>query len=449
MCSSPTPPCATGTSRCSPPACATHDIANIAGVYARALPQLLSLECWGGATFDVAMRFLTEDPWERLSLVREAAPNILLQMLLRGANGVGYTNYPDNVVRHFVAQAASGGIDLFRVFDCLNWVDNMRVAMDAIVEEGKLCEAAICYTGNILDPDRAKYDLNYYNQPGEGTGGAGAHNHRHQRTWRPAQARRGTRALQGAARGDRFAAALPHPTTPPASRPPRCWPPSRPMSMRWTRPWTPFPVTPRSLALARWSRPSAAPSATPASIPNESAKSRSTGNPCATSTPAFESDLKGPASEVYLHEMPGGQFTNPQGSGAFARPGNPLAHRWRDLSRRQHDVRRHRQGHPLLQGSRRHGADEVSQDLTVADVVNPAKDIAFPDSVISMLRRDLRPVAGRLAGGAAEEGAEREKEPITVRPGSLLADADLDAGRAELKEKLGRDASENTNSPPG
>ncbi|TIT57205.1 MAG: pyruvate carboxylase, partial [Mesorhizobium sp.] len=85
----------------------THDIAGIAGTYARALPQLLSLECWGGATFDVAMRFLTEDPWERLSLVREAAPNLLLQMLLRGANGVGYTNYPDNVVQHFVKQAAA------------------------------------------------------------------------------------------------------------------------------------------------------------------------------------------------------------------------------------------------------------------------------------------------------------------------------------------------------
>ncbi len=109
----------------------------IAGAYARALPELLSLECWGGATFDVAMRFLTEDPWERLSLVREAAPNILLQMLLRGANGVGYTNYPDNVVQHFVKQAAAGGIDLFRVFDCLNWVENMRVSMDAVVARGQ------------------------------------------------------------------------------------------------------------------------------------------------------------------------------------------------------------------------------------------------------------------------------------------------------------------------
>src|SRR5690606_27370357 len=153
----------------------TFDIARIAGTYARALPQLFSLECWGGATFDVAMRFLTEDPWERLAKVREGAPNLLLQMLLRGANGVGYANYPDNVVRHFVHEAARGGIDLFRVFDCLNWVENMRVAMDAIGETGKLCEAAICYTGDLLDPTRPKYALDYYLGLARELEAAGAH----------------------------------------------------------------------------------------------------------------------------------------------------------------------------------------------------------------------------------------------------------------------------------
>ncbi|MEJ2117602.1 MAG: pyruvate carboxylase, partial [Alphaproteobacteria bacterium] len=106
----------------------TYDIVASADAYATGLPQLFSLECWGGATFDVAMRFLSEDPWERLTALRERAPNILLQMLLRGANGVGYTNYPDNVVRFFVDQAAKAGMDVFRIFDCLNWVENMRVA---------------------------------------------------------------------------------------------------------------------------------------------------------------------------------------------------------------------------------------------------------------------------------------------------------------------------------
>ncbi|MBU2486643.1 MAG: pyruvate carboxylase, partial [Alphaproteobacteria bacterium] len=153
----------------------THDIAAVAGAYARALPDLLSLECWGGATFDVSMRFLTEDPWERLELVRQGAPNLLLQMLLRGANGVGYKNYPDNVVRHFVRQAAQGGIDLFRVFDCLNWVENMRVSMDAVCEESKLCEATICYTGDILNSARPKYDLKYYTALAAELEKAGAH----------------------------------------------------------------------------------------------------------------------------------------------------------------------------------------------------------------------------------------------------------------------------------
>ncbi|HEU0197285.1 MAG TPA: pyruvate carboxylase, partial [Nevskiaceae bacterium] len=151
------------------------DMLRIAPSYAQRLPELLSLECWGGATFDVSMRFLTEDPWERLAKIREAAPNILLQMLLRGANGVGYTNYPDNVVQHFVRRAAIGGIDLFRVFDCLNWVENMRVAMDAVGAEGKLIEAAICYTGDILDPARAKYNLKYYTGLATELERAGAH----------------------------------------------------------------------------------------------------------------------------------------------------------------------------------------------------------------------------------------------------------------------------------
>ncbi|MGY3387514.1 pyruvate carboxylase [Bradyrhizobium sp. USDA 3311] len=140
----------------------TKDIVSVAPAYAAGLPQLLSVECWGGATFDVAMRFLAEDPWERLTDLRSRLPNILTQMLIRGANGVGYTNYPDNVVRHFVREAAKAGMDLFRIFDCLNWVENMRVAIDAVVESGKLAEGAICYTGDILDPSRTKYALQYY-----------------------------------------------------------------------------------------------------------------------------------------------------------------------------------------------------------------------------------------------------------------------------------------------
>lgn len=126
------------------------------------LADAFSLECWGGATFDVAYRFLHESPWERLDLIREKAPNLLLQMLLRGANAVGYTNYPDNVIREFVKEAAHSGVDVFRVFDSLNWIPGMEVAMDEVLNQGKICQATICYTGDILDPSRDRYTLDYY-----------------------------------------------------------------------------------------------------------------------------------------------------------------------------------------------------------------------------------------------------------------------------------------------
>ena len=140
----------------------TYDLLQISESYANAASQLFSLEMWGGATFDTSMRFLKESPWARLTDMRERVPNILFQMLLRASNAVGYTNYPDNVVQAFVKEAADAGIDVFRVFDALNWVPNMRVAMDAVIASGAICEASVCYSGDILDPKRTKYDLKYY-----------------------------------------------------------------------------------------------------------------------------------------------------------------------------------------------------------------------------------------------------------------------------------------------
>ena len=140
----------------------TYDLLATADAVAQRLPNLFSLEMWGGATFDTAMRFLHEDPWHRLRILREHVPNICFQMLLRGANAVGYTSYPDNVIIEFVREAHAQGIDIFRIFDSLNSIDNMRVAIDAAVQTGAVCEAAICYTGDILDKRRAKYSLKYY-----------------------------------------------------------------------------------------------------------------------------------------------------------------------------------------------------------------------------------------------------------------------------------------------
>ncbi len=418
----------------------THDIAAIAGVYARALPELLSLECWGGATFDVAMRFLTEDPWERLTRVREAAPNILLQMLLRGANGVGYTNYPDNVVRYFVRQAAAGGIDLFRVFDCLNWVENMRVAMDAVREEGKLCEAAICYTGDILDPDRAKYDLNYYVALTKELEAAGAH----------------IIAVKDMAGLLKPAAAK--------------------VLFKALREATGLPIhfhTHDTSGIAAATVLAAVEAGVDAVDAAMDALSGNTSQPCLGSIVealrgdardpgldpdwirrisfyweavrnqyvAFESDLKGPASEVYLHEMPGGQFTNLKEQARSL----GLETRWHEVARTYHDANLMFGDIVKVTPSSKVVGDMalmmVSQDLTVADVENPARDISFPDSVVSMLRGDL----GQSPGGwpeALQKKALKGETPITVRPGSLLAPADLDKDRNGIEEKLERKLSD-------
>ncbi|WP_112795935.1 pyruvate carboxylase [Rhizobium sp. SYY.PMSO] len=414
----------------------TYDIASIAGTYARALPQLLSLECWGGATFDVSMRFLTEDPWERLSLIREAAPNLLLQMLLRGANGVGYTNYPDNVVKYFVRQAAKGGVDLFRVFDCLNWVENMRVSMDAVAEENKLCEAAICYTGDILNSARPKYDLKYYTDLAVELEKAGAH----------------IIALKDMAGLLKPAAAK--------------------VLFKALREATGLPIhfhTHDTSGIAAATVLAAVDAGVDAVDAAMDALSGNTSQPCLGSIvealkgserdpgldpewirrisfyweavrhqyAAFESDLKGPASEVYLHEMPGGQFTNLKEQARSL----GLETRWHQVAQAYADANQMFGDIVKVTPSSKVVGDMalmmVSQDLTVADVENPAKDIAFPDSVVSMLKGDLgQPPSGWPE--ALQKKALKGDKPYTVRPGSLLAEADLDAERKAIETKLER-----------
>jgi pyruvate carboxylase len=155
----------------------TYDMLQIAESYARHHGQdLFSMEVWGGATFDVAMRFLKEDPWERLALLRKAMPNVLLQMLLRGSNAVGYAAYPDNLVVKFIEEAAATGIDVFRIFDSLNWVENMRISIQTVRERtNSLAEACLCYSGDILDTSRKKFTLQYYLELARELEDAGAH----------------------------------------------------------------------------------------------------------------------------------------------------------------------------------------------------------------------------------------------------------------------------------
>ena len=153
----------------------SYDILRVASDTGRLAPNLFSMEVWGGATFDTAYRFLREDPWERLVALRESVPHVLLQMLLRGQSLVGYSAYSDNVVEAFVRESASAGIDVFRIFDALNWVPNMRVAIDAVRAQGKVAEVALCYTGDVLDRSRKKYDLAYYVKLAQEIEAAGAH----------------------------------------------------------------------------------------------------------------------------------------------------------------------------------------------------------------------------------------------------------------------------------
>lgn len=140
----------------------TKDMEKIAPAMAYYGNDFFSFEMWGGATFDVAYRFLGEDPWERLETLREKIPNVLFQMLIRGANAVGYKNYPDNTIRKFVKESAKAGVDVFRIFDSLNWVKGMEIALDETLNQGMIAEACMCYTGDILDETREKYNLNYY-----------------------------------------------------------------------------------------------------------------------------------------------------------------------------------------------------------------------------------------------------------------------------------------------
>ncbi|MEM1284528.1 MAG: pyruvate carboxylase [Pseudomonadota bacterium] len=418
----------------------SFDIAAFAPVYARALPQLLSLECWGGATFDVAMRFLTEDPWERLADIREGAPNILTQMLLRGSNGVGYTNYPDNVVRQFVFEAARGGMDLFRVFDCLNWVENMRVSMDAVREAGKLCEGTLCYTGDIHDASRAKYSLAYYVDLAKQLEAAGAHIigiKDMAGLLKPAAANELIKALKDATdlplhlhthdtsgiSGATLLAAV------------EAGVDAIDAAMDAMSGLTSQPALGSLVAaLAGTERD-------PGLDQDAIRKIAFAWEDSRRQYAAFESDLKAPASEVYLHEMPGGQFTNLKEQARSL----GLASRWHEVAKTYAEVNQMFGDIVKVTPSSKVVGDMalmmVSQGITGDDVMDPDKDIAFPESVVSMMRGDL----GQPPGGWPEviqAKVLKGDTPYTERPGALLDPADLGEEREGIETALERQVSD-------
>ncbi len=413
----------------------SHDLLAVAPAYARLLPQLFSVECWGGATFDVAMRFLKEDPWERLARLRAAMPNLLLQMLLRASNAVGYANYPDNVVRHFVRQAAAGGVDVFRVFDSLNWVENMRVAMDAVRETGALCEAAICYTGDLLDPDRAKYDLKYYVALAKELEAAGAH-----------------------ILGIKDMAGL-------------CKPAAAGLLVRTLRQEVRLPIhfhthdTSGASAASVLAAVDAGVDVVDAAMDSLSGltaqpplgsivaalkhTARDTGLDDRAITELahyweqvrrcyapFESDVRAGSSEVYRHEMPGGQYTNLREQ---ARALGVDEH-WDQVVEAYAAVNRMFGDIVKVTPTSKVVGDMalmmVTSGLSEADVLDPAREVAFPESVVQLMRGEL----GQPPGGfpeALQRKVLKGEAPLPGRPGALMPAADLEAERAEAARKVG------------
>lgn len=411
------------------------DMIRVAPSYAANLPGLFSVECWGGATFDVAYRFLQECPWQRLRDLRARLPNLMTQMLLRASNGVGYTNYPDNVVQEFVRQAAVTGVDVFRVFDSLNWVENMRVAMDAVIASGKICEGTICYTGDLLDPARSKYDLNYYVSMGRELRDAGAHV-------------LGLKDMAGLLK-----------------------PASAGILVRALKEEIGLPVhfhTHDTSGIAGATILAASAAGVDAVDCAMDAFSGNTSQPCLGSVvealrhtdrdtgldiaaireisnyweavreqyAAFESGTQAPASEVWLHEMPGGQFTNLK---AQARSLG-LEDRWHEVAQTYAEVNQMFGDIVKVTPSSKVVGDMalmmVAQGLTRAQVEDPGTEVSFPDSVVDMLKGNL----GQPPGGwpkALQEKVLKGETPLTTRPGASMAPVDLEAVRAKLAQDLG------------
>ncbi len=411
------------------------DMLAVAPHYARLLPDLFSLECWGGATFDVAMRFLKEDPWQRLDRLREAVPNVLFQMLLRASNAVGYTNYADNVVRHFVQQAAAHGMDIFRVFDSLNWVENMRVAMDAVIETGALCEGTLCYTGDLHDPARSKYHLKYYVDMARQLEKAGAHIlgiKDMAGVCRPAAARALVKALK-----DEIGLPIHFHTHDTSGG-----------AVATVLAAVEAGVDAVDGAMDAMSGLTSQPSlgAIVAALEHTERDSGLTPGRIAPFSrywegvrryyAPFEADIRSGTSDVYRHEMPGGQYTNLREQARSM----GLDHRWNEVAQAYADANQLFGDIVKVTPSSKVVGDlalcMVANELTPEDVANPDKEISFPESVVAMMRGEL----GYPADGfppAIQARILKGKTPIEGRVGAHLAAVDLESERKKAEKAVG------------
>jgi pyruvate carboxylase len=408
----------------------------IADAYARTCPELFSIEMWGGATFDTSMRFLRECPWQRLSDLRERIPNILFQMLFRASNALGYSNYPDNVVQAFVKESSAAGMDLFRIFDSLNWVPSMKVAMDAVLESGMLCEASICYTGDILDETKTKYNLKYYVDMAKQLEKMGAHMlaikdmaglckpyaaeklvktlkqeigipiHFHTHDTSGMQ----TGAILKAAEGgvdiaDGAMASMSGLTSQPSLN-------AVVEALRFSPRDTGLDFDSTQVIDRYWQAV------------------REFYSP-------FETGMMASTTDVYLNEIPGGQYTNLYQQASSL----GLASHWPEICRMYAEVNKLFGDIVKVTPSSKAVGDMalflITNNLTVDDVLDPKRDLSFPESVVDLLSGKM----GQPPGGFPKDVQARilrGQKPLTDRPGATMPPIDFAAVAEEVAQAIGR-----------
>ncbi len=412
----------------------TVDMLRIAEATAYFGKDLFSLEMWGGATFDVAYRFLHESPWERLAELRQRIPNIMFQMLLRGANAVGYTNYPDNVVREFIKESAEAGIDVFRIFDSLNWLKGMEVAIDETLKSNKIAEACICYTGDILDECKDKYSLAYYVKTAKEIEKTGAHIlgiKDMAGLLKPYAAVRLIKALK-----DEISIPI-HLHTHDTS--------GNGVATLLMAAEAGVDIVDTAINSMAGITSQPALNSVVAALENTS---RATGidldevqeiadywGDIRPIYNQFESDLKSGTAEVYKYEIPGGQYSNlkPQVE-SFG-----LGHKFKEVKEMYKSVNEMLGDIVKVTPSSKLVGDlaifMVRNDLTPENIIEKGKGMAFPDSTIAYFEGMM----GQPVGGFPKELQSlvlKDKTPIINRPGELLEPADFEAIKKHLHEKF-------------
>jgi pyruvate carboxylase len=393
-----------------------------------------SLEMWGGATFDAAFRFLHEDPWERLELLRRKIPNIPFQMLLRGANAVGYTNYPDNVIRKFIDESAKAGVDVFRVFDSLNWIPGMEVSMDEVLKLGKFCEATICYTGDILDPKNDKFTLSYYVNMAKELEKRGAHS----------LAIKDMAGLLKPYAAKALVTALKQEIGIPVHLHTHDTTANQVATVLMA---AEAGVDIVDLAISSMSSLTSQPSLN-AVVAALQGQERDTGlsldrlqyltdywADVRLRYSNFDHGIKSPVTDIYKYEIPGGQYTNlyPQVQSIG------LGSRFQEVKEMYKKVNDMLGGLVKVTPSSKMVGDlaifMVQNDLTPENILDKGADLSYPDSVLSYFKGMM----GQPSWGFPEELQKivlKGEAPITCRPGELLPPVDFDDAKKQVEKFL-------------